>query len=451
MGILTEAVKALVQTRSARQAVAATVPIGLPGVPATPPHSYERNAREGYMRDELVYACCEMRATSAAEPRLVAYRGDEKIDDHPLLDLWNRPNRFQDRFGLTASVVMYRDVGGNAFIEKVRSGAGKMVELWTMRPDRVRVIPDAQTYIGGYQYQLGAYTYELPAADVVHVKSRHPLDDFYGLPILAPLAGRVDLDNWTRDFVRAFFTNAAVPAGMLNVKRMLNDQERELIRARLRRDYGGPAGWHNVLLIDGDEATYDPMGLPLGARGAAVPEIDEANEARICGAFGVPPSLVGTRIGMNSSSYANRKQDEENFWMLTLMPLYRDIAADLTTGFGLGRPDGDFPDIDRVEFDLSDVKALAEDVDALHKRIIGVFQASIITHREARVALGYAEEPEKAEGDFYVVPANMAPTPIDQVLVSELPEPTPEDQAAADGSGDYAGTAGTGRTNGRAR
>lgn len=439
MGILREGVKALTRRGGQTAAVAATIPVGTQGVPQAPAHSYERNAREGYMRDELVFACVQMRATSAAEPKLCGYRGDEKVDDHPFLDLWNRPNPFLDRYGLTAGLVMHLDIGGNAYIEKVRSAAGKIMELWLPRPDRMRVIPDARRFVGGYRYELGSRSYDYPPEDIVHLKTRHPLDDFYGLPPLAPLAGRVDLDNWTRDFARAFFQNGAVPIGLLNVMREVDQQEREMIRARLRSEYGGPGGWFNTLLIDGGEAKYEPMGLPLGEQGVAMAALDEINEARICMDYGVPPSLVGARLGLNSSSYANRDKDEEYFWNLTLVPLYTELAADITLGFA-----EDYPDVDYWAFDFSTVRALQEDQDKLSARVVAQFEKMLITQEEARVKLGYPPKPEKPS--VYLVPTNLMPMPSDRDPAEMvLPEPGAEDQEAADGGGDYGG-----RSNGKA-
>jgi hypothetical protein len=64
------------------QAIAATI---TPWDTTTKPNyaSYDHNAREGYMVDELVYDCVEFRADSAGEPPLVAWQvtdaGEEKI------------------------------------------------------------------------------------------------------------------------------------------------------------------------------------------------------------------------------------------------------------------------------------------------------------------------------------------------------------------------------------
>ena len=386
--------------REVPQPVGSAIPYGFRDIPQIPYHNYTRNAQEGYMRNELVYACVEMRATSAAEPRLVVYRKNEKLTDHPVQALWDRPNPFMDRYAMTAGMIMFRDIGGNSFVEKVRNRLGKTVELWQLRPDRVFIIPDNDVYIAGYQYRWGPDTFYLPQPDVIHFKNRHPMDEFYGMPPLAPLAARVDLDNWMRDFTRAFFLNAGVPAGMINVKHAMEAQDRELLRTKFRQEYGGPAGWHQALVIDGGEASYTPMGMPMGARGLAMPELDEINEARICMAYGVPLSLIGARLGMSSSSYGNRRQDETNFWELTLVPLYVELAATLTRGLKDEYEDG--PDaFDRLAFDMSDVDALQGDQTELHKRWREDMLAGGITREEFRKYSGY---PTAVDGKTWFMP-----------------------------------------------
>jgi HK97 family phage portal protein len=354
---------------------------------------------------------------------------------------------------MAATLVMYRSIAGNAYIEKVRSGAGKIVELWLPRPDRVLVVPDRQRFVAGYDYVIGAETFRWPAADIAHVKGRNPLAsdaaDFYGMPPLAALAGRVDLDNWTRQFTASFFQNAGVPVGLLSITKAVTEQERKMIQDRFAQMHGGPKNWHRLMVLDGGQATYTPMAVPLGESGAGLSDLDEINEARICMAFGVPPSLVATRLGMNSSSYANRQSDKENFWELTLVPLLREIAADLTLGFR-----GEYPDVDHLAFDTASVRALQEDEDKLATRVIALAGAGLMTQEEARLKLGLPEKPEEAE-PVYLLASNVVPTPADQLTAPALPEPSEEDQAEADGS-DYAelapvaGRDGNGKpTNGR--
>jgi HK97 family phage portal protein len=409
MGLISNALALLPEVKTA---IGAAIPTWNSGMPQSPMDGtrYEQFARQGYMLDEIVFGCIEVRATSAAEPKICAFENkDEKVEDHTALALLERPNPFLDGMTFWATIMMYLDIAGNAYVEKVRNRLGNVVQLWLLRPDRVHIIPDAVKHIGGYRYSIGSQEWTLPPEDVIQFKTRHPLDDFYGLSPLHVLAPRIDLDVWARQFTQAFFKNAGVPAGLLSIKRAVSLQEREMIRQRWRTQYGGPEGWHNVMVMDDMESTYTPMGLPLGGRGAAMPELNEINETRICAVLQVQPSLVPSMAGMHSSSYANRVSDKEFLWDSTLAPIYRYLAVTLTNGL---QPE--FPDLDHFEFDLTKVRALQEDEDKKHARHREDWQAGVITRREFRVACGYPPEPDEA--GTYLIPIRAIETPSDEMV-----------------------------------
>jgi HK97 family phage portal protein len=421
MGLITEAFRALIP-ESKSIAVAASIPTWDSGTPQYQQTSYYRNARDGYMIDELVYDCVEFRATSAGEPPVCAWKktssGEEKVEEHPALDLLNRPNPFMGRSTFWGAISMSLDIAGNAYVEIVRSGAGKPVELWPLRPDRIRVIPDQQRFISGYRYTIGDKSFTLDAADVVRFKTRHPLDDYYGLPPLAVLAGRVDLDVWTRRFAESFFRNAGVPTGLLNIQHVVQESERQAIRRRFREEYGGPEGWHRMLVLDGGQATYTPMGMGMGANGLAMDALGQQNEVRILGAFGgIPPSLIPTIAGAGSSSYANRVSDRQLYWEQTMIPWFRDMDTTLTMAIG-----DEWPDLDRFEHDLSKIKALQEDEDKKFERWLSVLTKSGCTLPEFRQKVGLPEEPD-TPGMMYI-PTVMVPSWSDDVFTK--PEPVPE-------------------------
>lgn len=432
MGLISDSVRALVPER--RQAIGAAVPTWEAGTPQLPSRiggpGYDQDARQGYMLDELVYGCVEVRATSAAEPRLCAYRADEKVEKHPALKLLERPNPFLDGFTFWATIMMFLDVAGNAYVEKVRSRSGKVVELWLLRPDRVRVIPDSDKFISGYSYTIGDHTFPpIPPEDIIHFKTRHPLDDYYGLSPIHVLANRIDLDVWSRQFMQSFFRNAGVPAGLLNIKRSVTDQEREMIKNRWRMQYGGPEGWGNVLVMDEMEAEYTAMGQPL--KDLINTSLDQSIESRICTVYQVPLSLLPTIIGSGSSSYANRVSDRQLFWDSVLAPQYRYLAVTLSNGLQV-----DFDDLERFEFDLSGVRALQEDEDKKHARWREDWKAGLVGRKEARKELGLPAEPD--EPDTYLIPIRSIETPSDEIVTqaeSGREVGLPQEQETIDGGG----------------
>lgn len=356
-------------------------------VPQVQRENYYRYALEGYARNEIVYACIDELCTSAAEPRIAAYkrvRGAlEKLDTHDIVDLLERPNPFMDRFAFISTIIMHLYIAGNAYIEIVRSAAGRVRELWVLRPDRMFVVPDAREFVRGWKYRLGAQENEIPARDVIHIKMRNPLDDYYGMPPLAAAAMRVDTDNFMRTFTASFFRNAGVPAGMLEFDAKLTTAEKEMVQQRFRSDTAGPSSWHNVLILEQKSVKYTPMGMPLGERGLVLPELDEIDESRIAMVFGVPLILIGSRLGMQRSTFANYKEARASFWDETLMPLYSMIASRLNAMLV-----EEFIGVDEIQFDMSTVGALQEDEDAKHVRIREDVRAGLLSLQEGRQALG---------------------------------------------------------------
>lgn len=365
--------------------------------PPVRPLNYELLIREGYNANELVFACVEEICTSAAEPKLVAYKGDTKITNHPLLTLLNNPNPYMSGFQYWAFVLLFKLLNGNSYTEVVFNGRGKPAELWLFRPDQVNIVPGSgranfiQRYDVGFSPNVTAY----PVAEIMHSKTRSGLNPYYGFGPMQVLLSRVDTDNYMREFTKAFFFNAAVPAGMLNIEGTLDEEEREQIRRHQGDQFGGPRGWWTDMVIEGSKATYTPMGMPLGARGVAYPELDEIMEARIPMVFGVPPSLIGARISLSKANYAAKVEDRQMFWYETLMPKYREEADVINLSLVPY-----YPDIDRVEFDIMSIRALQEETDKLHARVRNDAAALIITREEAREQLGL---PRKAPaGDTWI-------------------------------------------------
>lgn len=374
-------------------------------------HNYYRYALEGFGQNEIVFACVEELATSAAEPRLVAVRKmgggkTEQLHDHPILELFERPNPFMSRYQLIASLIMYRAIAGNAYLAIERSQAGKAVELWSLRPDRVFVIPDKTVRIKGWEYRLETQTYEIPATDMIQSKTRNPLDEWYGLPPLAVCAPRVDTDAMMRSFTLAFFRNAGVPAGLLNITKQVSKAERQLIRDQIRGETGGPQNWHQLMVLDNTEASYTPMGMPLGASGIVLPELDEISEARIAMTFGVPLELIGARLGMVHGNRSTTLAARGTFWDETLVPLYLELASDFSRVL---QPEyeGTSDAFDYLEFDLSTVKALQEDNDAKHKRVREDVAAGLYSVQEGRAELG--REPEYEPDALLMLSRGMEP------------------------------------------
>lgn len=338
------------------------------------------------------------------------------IPDHPLVKLLNAPNPYMSRGQLWSTAVMDHRIGGNAFILKARytSGLleGSVAELWRLRPDRVRIIPDAAQFCR-YEYRTGSGVVTFDYRDVMHFKTRNPFNEFYGQSPIAVIMDRLGIDLNMRGFLRTFFERGGTgPGAILTTKQKVRPEFVEEMKDRLRR-FGGPAGWHETLVLDGNESTYQQMGLNRGLRDALPAEIDHQTEARIAMVYGVPGSIVGLLIGYESSSYANKRQDWQVLWDVVMTPLLSDLDDVMNLSIV-----PDFGNIDEVMFDLSDIRALQEDVDAMHDRHRKNWLASVEFWEEARDGMGL--DPN-ANGTL-LVPSNMIPVRVNGGQI-EMPEP----------------------------
>lgn len=399
---------------------------------------FEQYAR-AYSKNEIVYSSVKLLSTSAAEPHITGYRHRrgrnetrakrremslhgvvnragsarqtyallangliEEVPDHPLVRLLNQPNPLKARGQFWASIVMDRLLAGNSYALKARGSLNNTAELWRLRPDRVRILTGGNV-VEGYEYTVGEglskTTTRFGADEVIHFRDPNPLDDYYGMPPLMSVMDRVDIDNYMKLFLRAFFERGGTgPAAILSTKAKIEPEAKAEISNRLRRLFGGPAGWHEFLIIDNAESvSFNQMGLDRGLRDALPKEIDAVSEARLAMVFGVPGSILGLLIGYESSSYANKRQDWQVLWDVTMTPLLSDLDDTLNLSLV-----PEFGGIDEVEFDLSDIRALREDEDKIQERATRNYQAGVWSLEEARMATG--RDPDPGDGLFYVPP-----------------------------------------------
>lgn len=386
------------------------------GKPQIQPANYYGYSKEGYGGNELVYACVELLSTSAAEPEMRVKYGERYSKNHAVLRLLERPNPLMDRFAFWATVIMHRSIAGNAFAVKVRSNLGRVIELWLLRPDRVRVVPDALRGVARYEYIIDGGVLPIAREDMIHWKTRNPLDDYYGMPPLAVAAARIDVDNFMRDTTKTYMENRGLPAALLTVKQNLGETQIKYLQDRYSKLTG------KLMVLHGsDGAQFSTLNQSLGDAGLVIPEMNQIAESRIAMVFGVPLSLVGTLAGAGNASYGNKASERESFWNETLKPLYRELVGPLNIALV-----DDFPGVDEIQFDLSTVGALQADLDKAHARVRQNWAAGLISFDEARVALGLRP---LTEGTV-LLPSNMMATDVVDVINPPDPEPIALPQGA---------------------
>ena len=325
--------------------------------------------REGFELNSVIYAAMMYKVRAATQARLRAYEGE--VDNptaldlkHPLSMLLVRPNSFQSFQEFHSQIIIYLNLSGNSYIFLDRKGAvsGVPNSMYTLRPDRVYIIPDEKNSIKGFLYRPEGYAIKdgvpmLPE-DLIHIKFPHPLDPYegmgYGLSPLAPMARSADVDNQVTRFLKILFDRGALPIGILKYDIPLDDDAVGEIKVRWRERYGGVDNWSDVGVMD-NGASYEKLSQSFEEMGFDA--VDERNESRILGPLGVPPILIGTRFGLQRSTYSNYKEARTAFWEDTMS--YELNLQESEYEHYLAPEDGTF-----VRWDTGEVPALKRDITA---------------------------------------------------------------------------------------
>ena len=101
---------------------------------------------EYYATSVPIYSAIRIRSEALARPKVTVLRrtaGDwlPVGDDHPAQRLMDSVNGWQTRGELWRATETYLNLWGSAFWALERDERGQW-EIWTLRPDRMRVLPD---------------------------------------------------------------------------------------------------------------------------------------------------------------------------------------------------------------------------------------------------------------------------------------------------------------------
>jgi len=344
---------------------------------------YASAAREGYAKNTVVFACVREIAEAAAGVEWILYERQSggtrsEVEQHPLLDLLDRPNPLQGRFEFMETVLAFLYLAGNAFVESVAPENRPPRELYVLRPDRVKVLPDPVHLVGGYEYSVAGKTVRFPAGRILHLKLFHPLDDWYGLSPVQVAAAAVDKMNLGDRWNAALLQNMAVPSGALVSRHRLTDEQFRRLREEMRHQLQGVQNAREPLLLEQD---LEWKELGLSPKDMDWTEGIKFSALQIAQAYNVPPEL----IGLNSATYQNRREARKALYTEVVCPALNRLRDALNQWLAPQFGPGLF-----LDYDKDGIEALAEDQESLWRR---AESSGFLTLNEKRRLLGYADLP----------------------------------------------------------
>jgi len=393
--------------------------------PQYPEPSFVAHADVGFAKNELVYACIMEKATSLPDAPLRVYTGDgmgASREEHPLRRLISNPNPVMTEFELMELTVIHMDLAGTAFWEKVRDRAGRVTEVWPLRPDLVRILPQKNGR-PHYAYVIGGGRVVDLGTDVMAFRYPNPVDPYLGQAPMRAALRAVALDNEATDFVKALLQNRAVPGTVIETEQKIDEALVDRLTAKWIERFGGNNRGKPGFLQKGMKV----QRLGLNLEELEFPDLRTISESRICMSFGVPPILVGAKVGLDRSTFANYREARVSLWEETLMPLQKRMQQVIVKEL-LPDVEGVRPRRSVVRFDNSEVLALRESEGKRWELATQALRAGGITVNQFCRYVGLPTHPD---ADIYLRPAGVIPTDAGGRPLIE-PPPAPEAPARTD-------------------
>lgn len=396
-----------------------------------PDKDYETFAREAYMLNVVAYRCVVMIAQAASSVGLCLMqrrRGkDQEIEEHPVLDLLDRPNPDECGSFLTFKAIAYAALMGNSYLERVKlltDPSSPPKELYSLRPDRMKLLLNQDGTKKEYEYQVGMEKRKFPVdrvtgqSDVLHIKQFHPIDDWYGLAPTEPASRDIDTDNEATTWNMGLLQNQARPGMIFLFKKQgLTDEQYGRLEKKLEVERSGGMNAGRGLILEGEDVDVKPYGWNPTEMDFI--EGGHVKMRRVCLAYGVPPMLLGIP---GDNTYSNYKEAKLDFvettvanYVLWYLGMQNNWLLDPKSGLYLA-PDWD--SVPALEPRRAETWAKAQGADWL-------------TVNEKRVMTGYDEVPD---GDVILVSSAVIPLesavnpPEEEPPVGEPPAEGDEDE-----------------------
>ena len=377
-------------------------------------------AQMGYRVNELVFTCINVRADSISEAPMEIYKGDndELISHHGISELLANPCPGVSEQTFWKIVEIYLGIAGFSVWEKERNNRGEIIRLWPMRPDWCSFLRGQQKPIRAIRYQ----PYGLPYLDIAieDVLLFQYFDPLY--PLLKPFSPTmsalemINTDNNMTLMLQTFLKNGNFLGGILSTEnQVLQEAEADVYKRRWQETHGGSARAGEIAVI-GKGLKFQTTSSSF--RDMVFPEVDARSESRICMVFRVPPILIGAKVGIDRSTFANYEESRKSFYEGAISNEWKYLSGIVTDQL---LPDFENePKLFVCNFDTKEVKALQEDRTAQVTRADTMYKGRWATKNEARAEAGL--DPVD-DGDDFDKPAP----------VSAFGQPVGEDEEAVDG------------------
>ena len=277
------------------------------------------------MQTTAVYSCVRILAETVAALPLHVYQykeggGKEMMINHPLYHvLHDEPNSEMTSFVFRETLMSHLLIWGNAYAQIIRNGAGRVIGLYPLLPNKISVERNEN---GEIYYRYSRNSDENPNfsshgqiilknEDVLHIPGLG-FDGLIGYSPIAMAKNAVGMTLACEEYGASFFANGANPGGVLEHPGVLKDPAK--VRESWNAVYRGSNNAGKVAVLE-EGMHYTQIGIPPEEAQFLETRKFQINE--IARLYRIPPHMIGD---LEKSSFNNIEQQSMEFVKYTLDP-----------------------------------------------------------------------------------------------------------------------------------
>lgn len=221
------------------------------------------------------------------------------VEVHPALEVLNKPNDFFTWSLLAETFEQHVDLVGEGWLVVVWL-AGRPIELWPVRPDRMAPVRDPQKYISGYVYRSpDGQMLPLRLDEVLTVRTPAPWDPYRGAGAVQTLFNNLWGAKYAAEWNRRFFENSAIPGGIVEMPVSLSDTEWTEFQQRWAESHRGVRNAHTVAMLEYGAKWVDTK---YTQKDMEFSELRRVNREEIREAFAMHGHILGLSQDINRAN-----------------------------------------------------------------------------------------------------------------------------------------------------
>lgn len=271
------------------------------------------------LRSTAVFGCTRILAETIGALPLPVYerleKGKTRAPDHPLYEvLHNVANTEMTAQVLRETLTAHAALWGNGYAEIEYDGAGRVIGLWPLLPDRTYPYRDPQTKELLYITRLtDGQEVKLPANKVFHLIGLG-FDGMKGYSPISMARQAVGLSLATEEYGARFFGDGAHPGAVVEHPLKLSEQAHQNLQSSLTSAYSGLGKSHRLLLLE-EGMKWQQIGIP--PEDAQFLETRKFQVAEIARVFRVPLHMLAE---LDRATFSNIEHQSLEFLTYTLTP-----------------------------------------------------------------------------------------------------------------------------------